>query len=225
MGFLSWDWLGKPIWMWVGFLAIVLVLLVLDLGLLNRRQREIGVRESLVFSAGYMLLGVGFGGLVWWQLGETAAIQYLTGFVVEKSLALDNVFVIALIFGFFAIPRRYQHRVLFWGIIGVILLRAVMIGLGAKLVADFSWVLYLFAVFLIVTGVKMLAVKETPHDLARNPVLRFMRRRFRVTDALHGERFVVALPDAATGRRMRHITPLLLALILIEIADLVFAVD
>ena len=113
MEFFLIEWLGKPAWMWLGFFAIVAVLLALDLGVLHRRQREIGVRESLLLSAGYMTLGLSFGGLVWWQLGETAGLQYLTGFIVEKSLALDNVFVIALIFGFFAIPRRYQHRVLF----------------------------------------------------------------------------------------------------------------
>jgi tellurite resistance protein TerC len=114
--------------MWLGFLSIVVVLLVLDLGVLHRGSREIGVRESLLLSSFYILLGVGFGGLVWFQLGRESGIEYLTGFVVEKSLALDNVFVIAMIFGFFAIPREYQHRVLFWGILGVIVLRAVMIG-------------------------------------------------------------------------------------------------
>ena len=225
MEFLLLDWLGKPAWMWLGFLAIVGALLAVDLGVLHRRQREIGVGESLALSAGYLTLGVSFAGLVWWQLGETAGIQYLTGFLVEKSLALDNVFVIALIFGFFAVPRQHQHRVLFWGILGVIVLRAIMIGIGAALVAEVAWVLYVFAAFLIVTGVKMLALRDKPADLSKNPVLRFVRRRFRVTDALHGERFVVKLPDPATGRLVRHMTPLFLALILIEIADVIFAVD
>ena len=121
MDFLQIEWLSKPAWMWLGFLAIVGVLLAFDLGILHRKHREIGVRESLVLSAVYISLGVSFGGLVWWQLGDTAGIQYLTGFVVEKSLALDNVFVIALIFGFFAVPRQYQHRVLFWGVLGAYL--------------------------------------------------------------------------------------------------------
>ncbi len=211
--------------MWLGFLTIVAGLLALDLGVLHRKQREIGVRESLVLSAGYLTLGLSFGGLVWWQLGETAGLQYLTGFVVEKSLALDNVFVIALIFGFFAVPREHQHRVLFWGILGVIMLRAIMIGVGATLVAEYSWVLYVFAAFLVLTGVKMLMVGDKPVDLSRNPVLNLIRRRFRVTDTLHGDRFVVTLPDARTGRPARFLTPLLLALILIEIADVIFAVD
>ena len=225
MEFLILEWLGKPAWMWLGFFAIVGLLLALDLGVLHRKQQEIGARESLALSAGYLTLGLSFGGLVWWQLGQTAGIQYLTGFVVEKSLALDNVFVIALIFGFLGVPRLYQHRVLFWGIFGVILLRAIMIGVGATLVARFGAILYLFAGFLIVTGIKMLALGDKESDLSANPVLKFVRGHFRVTDALHGERFVVTLPDQATGRAARHITPLLLALILIEIADVIFAVD
>ena len=219
------DLLGKPAWLWLLFLGIVLVLLVLDLGVLHKGRREIGVRESLLLSTFYIALGVGFGGLVWAQLGPQAGVEYLTGFVVEKSLAMDNVFVIAMIFAYLAIPRAYQHRVLFWGILGVIVLRAVMIGLGATLVAEFGWVLYLFAAFLIATGVKMLWWGGKDTDLSRNPVLRLVRRRFRVTDRLHGERFLVRLPDPATGRTVTWLTPLFLALILIEVADVIFAVD
>ena len=225
MEFLLVEWLGKPAWMWLGFFAIVAVLLALDLGVLHRKQKEIGVGESLALSAGYIALGLSFAGLVWWQLGEQSGIEYLTGFVVEKSLALDNVFVIALIFGYFAIPRQYQHRVLFWGILGVIVLRAIMIGVGATLVAEFGWVLYVFAGFLILTGIKMLTLGDKPTDLSQNPVLKFIRRGFRVTDELHGERFLVKLPDPKTGQLVRYMTPLLLALILIEIADVIFAVD
>ncbi len=225
MEFLYVELLSKPAWMWLGFLSIVGVLLALDLGILHRTQREIGVSESLFLSAAYMALGVGFGGLVWWQLGNTAGIEYLTGFVVEKSLALDNVFVIALIFGYFAIPKHYQHRVLFWGILGVIVLRAIMIGIGATLVSEYSWVLYVFAVFLILTGVKMLWLGDKKTDLSENALLKFLRRRFRVTDELHGERFVVKLVDPKTGRLANFMTPLALALILIEVADLIFAVD
>ncbi len=225
MEFLVLDVATKPAWMWLGFFSVVGILLALDLGVFNRSHSEIGVRESLMLSGFYMALGVGFGGLVWWQLGNTAGIQYLTGFVVEKSLALDNVFVIALIFGFFAVPRQYQHRVLFWGILGVIVLRAIMIGIGATLVAEYAWLLYLFAAFLILTGVKMLWFGDKEMNLADNPVLRFVRNRFRVTDEIHGERFVVKLPDAKAGKLVRYLTPLALALILIEIADVIFAVD
>jgi tellurite resistance protein TerC len=145
--------------------------------------------------------------------------------VVEKSLAMDNVFVIAMIFGYFAIPREYQHRVLFWGILGVIVLRAIMIGVGATLVAEFAWLLYLFAAFLIATGLKMLWWGEAHADLSGNPVLKLLRRRFRVTERLHGERFFVRVPNARTGRAEAAATPLFLALVLIEVADLIFAVD
>lgn len=217
--------LGQPLWMWLGFAAVVAVLLAFDLGVLHRESREIGVRESLLLSAFYIVLGVSFGALVWLQLGRQSGIEYLTGFVVEKSLAMDNVFVIAMIFGYFAIPREYQHRVLFWGVLGVIVLRAIMIGVGATLVAEFGWVLYLFAAFLVVTGLKMLWWGDKEADLAHNPVLKLIRRRFRVSDRLHGDRFFARLPEPATGRPALHVTPLFLALILIEVADVIFAVD
>ncbi|MEA3534562.1 TerC family protein [Rhizobium sp. CC-YZS058] len=223
--FLFIDWLGKPLWMWLGFMGLVIALLAFDLGILHKENREIEVGESLKLSALYITLGLAFGGWVWWYLGADAGMNYVTGFVVEKTLALDNVFVIALIFSFFAVPRLYQHRVLFWGILGVIVLRALMIGLGAALVTEFAWVLYLFAGFLVITGIKMLFVGDKEPDLASNPLLAFMRRRLNVTDEHHGDKFFVRLPDTKTGRHVLFVTPLFLALVLIEIADLVFAVD
>ena len=134
MTFIAAEWLGKPAWMWLTFMTLVLALLVLDLGVLHRDQHEIGVRESLLLSGMYIAVALVFGGWVWWELGQQSGVEYLTGFAVEKSLAMDNVFVIAMIFGYFAIPRALQHRVLFWGILGVIVLRALMIGAGAALV-------------------------------------------------------------------------------------------
>jgi tellurite resistance protein TerC len=223
--FLSLLWMGKPIWMWLAFIGIVIVLLVFDLGVLHGDHREIGVRESILLSTMYIGLGLAFGGWVWWQLGAEPGLNYLTGFVVEKTLALDNVFVIALIFSFFAVPRLYQHRVLFWGIIGVILLRAIMIGLGATLVAQFSWLLYIFAAFLILTGVKMLFMGDHQPEIGDNAVVRFMRRRFNVTDTHHGERFFVREPHPVTGKPTLFITPLFMALVMVEIADVIFAVD
>jgi tellurite resistance protein TerC len=217
--FLMLDWLGKPVWMWLSFITIVIILLALDLGVLHRKQREIEISESLILSAVYICLGLAFGGWIWWYMGETAGIQYVTGFVIEKSLAMDNVFVIAMIFTYFAVPRLYQHRVLFWGILGVIVLRAIMIGLGATLVQQFGWVLYIFAAFLILTGVQMWRNADKTYDVAANPVLKWVRQRFNVTDDLHGEKFVVSVDG------VRHMTPLFLALIMIEIVDLVFAVD
>jgi tellurite resistance protein TerC len=169
LGFLFAEWLGKPAWMWLAFLSIVTVLLVLDLGVLHKEQREIEVKESLLLSAGYIGLGLLFGAWVWWYLGPEPGINYLTGFAVEKALAMDNVFVIAMIFAFFSVPRLYQHRVLFWGILGVIVLRAILIGLGATIVSQFSWVLYIFAVFLIATGVKMIVFADREYDVGSNP--------------------------------------------------------
>ncbi len=217
--------LGKPLWMWLLFMSLVVALLVFDLGVLNRDDHEIGIAESLKLSAMYIALGLGFSGLIYWMMGGEATAQYLTAFIVEKTLAMDNIFVIALIFSFFAIPRQYQHRVLFWGILGVILLRGVMIGLGATIVEHYHWVLYLFALFLIFTGIKMLFAGDKPHDMAHNPLIAFLHRRFRVTDELHGHAFVVRQRDPATGKVVRFITPLLLALMVIEVADLIFAVD
>jgi len=219
------EWMGKPVWMWLSFLAIVMALLTFDLGVLHRDNREIEVRESLLLSGMYIGLGLAFGGWVWWQLGAEPGMNYLTGFVVEKTLALDNVFVIALIFSFFAVPRIYQHRVLFWGILGVIVLRAIMIGLGATLVAEFSWVLYLFAAFLILTGIKMLVMGDKEPEIGQNPLVRFMRRRFNVTDEHHGQDFFVRKPDPRTGRMVWFMTPLFMALVMVEIADVIFAVD
>jgi tellurite resistance protein TerC len=225
MEFLTLIFLGQPAWMWLGFIGLVMALLAFDLGVLHRDGHEINVRESLLLSGFYIALGVTFGGFVWWQLGPQSGVEYLTGFVVEKSLAMDNVFVIAMIFGYFAIPRHLQHRVLFWGILGVIVLRAIMIGVGATLVSEFGWLLYVFAAFLVFTGIKMLTGGHGETDLTNNPVLSFMRRRFRVTDNLHGDRFFVRQADPKSGKLVRFMTPLFMALVMIEIADVIFAVD
>ncbi|GLK50094.1 transporter [Brevundimonas intermedia] len=225
MEFLLAEWLGKPAWMWLGFMGVVAALLALDLGVLHRKDHEIGVRESLALSAMYIAIGIGFGGFVWWELGQQKALEYVTGFAIEKSLAMDNVFVIAMIFGAFSIPRLYQHRVLFWGILGVIVLRAIMIAAGAALVSRYEWVLYVFAAFLIFTGVKMFTARhESEQDIADNRILAWLRRHLPVTERLHGHAFFVRQPNAA-GRISLHATPLFLALVMIEFADLVFAVD
>ncbi|MBL0085376.1 MAG: TerC family protein [Ideonella sp.] len=222
---LSTDVLGKPAWVWLTFVGIVVALLAFDLGVLHKQDKEIGVRESLLLSTGYISVALMFGAWVWWYLGAQSGMDYYTGFMIEKSLSMDNVFVIALIFSFFAIPRQYQHRVLFWGILGVIVLRAIMIGLGATLVSQFSWVLYLFGAFLIITGIKMWVIAEHVPDIANNPLLKFLKRHMRVTDGLRGNAFWVQEPDMASGKVVRFATPLLLALVLVEFVDLVFAVD
>lgn len=222
--FLS-DFMGKPAWIWLSFVGIVIALLSFDLGVLHKDDSEIGVRESLLLSAGYISVALLFGAWVWWYLGAQSGMDYYTGFMIEKSLSMDNVFVIALIFSFFAIPRQYQHRVLFWGILGVIVLRAIMIGLGATLVSQFSWVLYLFGAFLIITGIKMWIIADHVPDIASNPLLRLLKRHMRVTEGLRGNAFWVCEPDPKTGKLERFATPLLLALVLVEFVDLIFAVD
>jgi tellurite resistance protein TerC len=217
--------LGTAAWVWLVFIGVVITLLAFDLGVLHKDDHEIGVRESLLLSGGYITVAVLFGAWVWWFLGAQAGIEYYTGFLIEKSLSMDNVFVIALIFSYFAIPRQYQHRVLFWGILGVIVLRAIMIGLGAALVSQFSWVLYLFGAFLVATGIKMWLIADHMPDIANNPLLKFLRKHLRVTPQIEGNAFFVTRPDPATGKAVRWATPLFLALCLVEFVDLVFAVD
>jgi tellurite resistance protein TerC len=233
--FLNGAFLGKPIWLWLSFLGIVIALLAFDLGVLHRDDHVIQVKESLWLSAGYIGMGLAFGAWVWWYLGADSGMQYVTGFLVEKTLAMDNVFVIAMLFAFFAVPLQYQHRVLFWGVLGVIVLRAIMIGLGAALVTQFSWILYVFGAFLVLTGLKMLVLANHEMDLAKNPLLRWMRSRMRVTERPHGNRFWVKLPapDVKGGppstrpgaQLVWWATPLFLALAMIEFVDLIFAVD
>ncbi len=217
--------MGKPLLMWGVFIGLVLILLALDLGVLHRKAKEISIRESLWMSVFYIAIALAFGGWIYHSLGPQAGKEYLTGFLVEKTLAMDNVFVISLIFTYFAIPRKYQHRVLLWGILGVIVLRALMIGLGATLVAEFGWVLYIFALFLIATGAKMLLMEEKEMDVEKNPVLKFMRKHINITPDLHGEKFFVTQPDPKTGKMVKFATPMFVALVMVEIVDVVFAVD
>ena len=223
--FLMADFLGTTTWLWLVFITVVISLLAFDLGVLHRDNREIGVKESLLLSAGYITAGLLFGLWVWLQKGGDAGMDFYTGFLIEKSLSMDNVFLMAIIFSFLAIPRQYQHKVLFWGILGVIVLRAIMISLGAALIHDYSWILYVFGVFLVITGVKMLfaRIDEVP-NLDDNFLVKYLRKHMRITERLHDQRFFVRQPDA-TGRPVLWATPLFLALILIECADLVFAVD
>ena len=223
--FFNAHFLGKEAWVWFVFIGIVVTLLAFDLGVLHKDDHEIDVKESLLLSAGYISVALIFGGWVTWYFGAQSGMEYFTGFLIEKSLSMDNVFVIALIFTYFAIPRLYQHRVLFWGILGVIVLRALMIGLGAALVTQMSWVLYLFGAFLVLTGIKMLMIANHMPDIGNNPLLKFLRKRMSVTEKIEGNAFFVYKPDPVTGKTIRWATPLFLALCLIEFVDLVFAVD
>ena len=225
MEFLVMDWLGTPVWFWLSFIGLVIVLTAFDLGILHREDREMGIGESLKLSAFYIAIALAFGVWIWIERGADLGMKYYTGFFIEKALSIDNVFVISLIFTFFAIPPRYQYRALLWGIIAVIVLRGLLIAGGAALVENFYWTLYIFAAFLIATGVKMLFAGGQEMDVSKNPVVRFISRHMRVTEVLHGQKFFVKVTDEKTGKLVRAATPLFLALVVINLADLVFAVD
>lgn len=206
-------------WMWVGFLAFVLGMLALDLGVFHRRAHAVSVKEAAVWSAVWVALALAFSGLLWVAFGAEQGMAFLAGYVIEKVLSVDNIFVFVLIFGAFSVPAAYQHRVLFWGILGALLMRAVFIALGSALIASFHWVIYLFGAFLLVTGVKMLVLRNRAFDPRSNPLFRLFRRMVPAVDEYHGPAFTVV----REGRR--HATPLLLVLVAVELTDLVFAVD
>ncbi len=227
------DFLGTPVWFWLAFLGLVAALTAFDLGILHRDDQEMGIGESLKLSGFYIVLALAFGvwvyvhkaGIYGEAAGADLAMKYYTGYFIEKALSIDNVFVISLIFSYFAIPPKYQYRALLWGIIAVIILRGIMIALGAALVEQFHWVLYIFAVFLILTGVKMLFGTSGDMDVGKNPFIKLISRYVTVTPTLHQEKFFVRQPHPVTGKMVRAATPLFLALVVINLADLVFAVD
>ena len=249
---------------WIGFVVLILALLALDLGVFHRRAHVVAMREALLMSAFWIALGLLFSVFVYFSYehhwlgigstvdaventvnnGQSATIKYLTGYVVEKSLSIDNIFVIAMLFGSFAVPPVYQHRVLFWGIIGALAMRAAMIAIGTVLISQFHWILYVFGAFLVVTAVKMFFLKTEQGDPGRNIVVRVTRRLLPVTALYHGEHFLIRAGSAASresevpnsplrideavraakpGTLM--LTPLALALVMIETTDLIFAVD
>lgn len=222
---LSADFLGTPTYFWLAFIGIVIGLLAFDLGVLHKEDKEISARESFILYGGYVAVAIAFGAWVWWTRGAQSGLEFYTGYVIEQSLAMDNIFVIATIFTYFAVPRAYQHRVLFWGILGAILMRAVMIGLGAALVTQFSWILYVFGAFLVFTGIKMFTATDEASDFDNNPLLKWLRGHFPITKEFHGSNFTVKLPDPKTGKTVTWLTPLFVALVLVEFVDLIFAVD
>ena len=219
--------IGEP-WMWGAFIAFVLAMLALDLFVFGgRKVHKVGIREAAIWSLVWVSLALAFNGLLWWYLSGTfgpevanaKAVEFLTGYVIEKSLSVDNVFVFLMIFSAFHVAPEYQRRVLIYGVLGAIVLRAVMILAGAWVVSEFSWVLYLFGFFLVITGMRMLVMAEKQPNLENNLVLKFARRHLRISESHHGEKFSV-MKDG-----IRYFTPLFLVLILVEVSDVVFAVD
>jgi tellurite resistance protein TerC len=236
--FLTSEYASQPIWLWLSFLAFIGFLLWLDLGLFNRKDGVVSPAKSAIMWASFASIAIAFGLYVGFifdpdpqyysspdNLNQQAVIQYFTGYLLETALAFDNIFVISLIFTYFAVPREYQHRVLFWGIIGAIVFRAIFISAGAAVVNEWTWVLYIFAGFLIFTGWKMLAGDGQEMKLEENAFLAFIRRRLRVTDTIDNHNFFVRRPHPLTGKLVLFATPLFLALIMVEVADIVFAVD
>lgn len=212
--------------MWCLFFITVGVLLFLDLNVFEKRRKSLDFKTSLKLSAFYGLIGLIFGFLVFLCFGAKSGIDYLTGFFIEKSLSMDNLFVMSVIFNYLNIPAHLQHRVLFWGVLGVLVLRAILIGIGAIMVHSFSWIIYFFGFFLLFTGIKMAFSKHVPLDLKNNKLLIFIKRYFRVTPQLEGNHFWVKRPSENNPReKVWYATPLWVALVLIECADLVFAVD
>jgi TerC family integral membrane protein len=214
--------------MWVGFIAFVVLMLALDLFVFGgNKAHKVSVKEAAIWSLVWVSLALLFNGGLWWYLTQTAgaavadqkALEFFSGYLIEKTLSVDNVFVFLLIFTAFQVPAQYQRRILIYGVLGAIVMRAVMILAGAWVVSEFSWVLYLFGAFLLITGLRMLVAADAEPDVASNPVLRLAKKHLRVSDEDHGERFFVK------KNGLRYVTPLFLVLILIEVTDLVFAVD
>jgi tellurite resistance protein TerC len=208
-----------PIWAWAGFGIFILVMLALDLGVLNRKAHTVRYREAAVWSVVWVILAMAFAGIVFWKTNRQTGLEFLTGYVIELSLSVDNLFIFLLIFSYFKVPSKYQHRVLFWGVLGALVMRMTMIAIGATLVERFHWVLYIFGAFLIYTGFKMLRQDESQANPEDNAVVRFVTRFIPVTRHYEGEKFFTV----ADGRRMG--TLLLLVLIIVEVSDLIFAVD
>ena len=211
--------MDQPLWMWGVFAVVVIGVLIFDLGVFNRKQHAIEVKEALIRSGCYFALAMAFNAFIFFEVGRQPGYEFFMGYLIELSLSVDNLFVFLLIFTHFAVPREYQNRVLLWGILGAILMRGIMIALGAKLINEFAWVTYLFGAFLLVTGIKMLFAADAEPDMENNRIVSFMRARFRVTPTYEKERFFVRRDGKL------WLTPLFLVLMLIEISDLVFAVD
>ena len=208
--------------MWVGFNAFVLAMLFLDLFVFHRKAHEVSLKEAAGWSVFWVALSLSFNVLVWRWLGPEKGLEFLTGYLIEKALSVDNIFVFVLIFSYFNVPAKYQHRILFWGIIGALLMRGAMIGAGAALIHQFHWVIYVFGAFLVFTGIRMATHDEMEIEPEKNPVIRLIRKVWPVTNQYHGQKFFVV---DRTRRRRLVATPLFVVLMMVETTDLIFAVD
>lgn len=206
-------------WLWIGFNIFILLMLALDLGVFHRQAHVVTVKESLIWTSIWVALALTFNAGLWYYAGSEKALEFLTGYLIEKSLSVDNVFVFAMLFTYFAVPPLYQHRVLFWGIIGALIMRGTMIWAGATLIAEFSWIIYVFGGFLILTGLKMILKREQEIHPERNPVVRLFKKIMPVTPDYRGDKFFVR------EKGVRMATPLFVVLLLVEFTDLIFAVD
>ena len=204
---------------WAGFNIFVLIMLALDLGVFHRKTHKVSIKEASIWSAVWITLALIFNVFVYFQFGEQKATEFLTGYLIEKSLSVDNIFVFVIIFGYFQIPDEYQHKVLFWGILGALVMRIIFIFAGVALINQFHWTIYIFGAFLVFTGFKMMAKKDKKVKLENSRAISFLKKKFSITDELHGDKFFIK-----SGNK-KFATPLFLALVLIEITDLIFAVD
>ena len=206
-------------WFWIIFNLFVLIMLALDLGVFHRNLHVVNVKEALVWTGIWIFLAMGFNVLIYFNFGETKALEFFTGYLIEKALSVDNIFVFILIFTYFQVPPQYQHKVLFWGIIGALIMRVIFIFAGVALLEKFHWTIYIFGGFLIYTGVKMLTQKDKEIEPDKNPVIKWFKRLVPTTNEMQGDRFFVRLNNKTFA------TPLFVVLIMIEISDLIFAVD
>jgi tellurite resistance protein TerC len=215
----------NSLWGWIGFNVAVLAILALDLGVLHRREQKVSLREAATWSGVWIALSLCFALAIYLTMGKESGLEFLTGYLIEYALSVDNIFVFVLIFSYFQVPEKYQHRVLFWGIIGALLLRGIMIVAGSALVTRFSWTLYIFGAFLVVTGIRMALQKDAPaYNPDHDPVLRLTRRVIPVTAEYHGDSFFVRQP-AADGRPRLMATPLFVVMIIVNTTDIIFATD
>jgi tellurite resistance protein TerC len=215
----------NSLWGWVGFNVVVLAILALDLGVLHRRSAKVSLKEAATWSAVWVALSLGFAFAIYQTMGKESGLEFLTGYLIEYALSVDNIFVFVLIFTYFGVPEKYQHRVLFWGIIGALVLRGVMIVAGSALVTRFAWSLYIFGAFLVFTGLKMALQKdEDVYNPERDPILRLARRLVPVTDDYHGDKFFVRQPHK-TGKSRYAATPLFIVLLIVDTTDIIFATD